>query len=235
MSPPTPTRSLSNLSEESPVCVTDWDDAASDPSSSCGGCGGSSSDDYTEDHDIEEHGPLSKSVAFAEYDEEIDITHVNDLSDEEIAAVWYNSSEYAAMIKNNNMTVFLMNVGADLNEEQGHTARGLEHHTEKGALARFINRRNAYDAVLYEQDLQFMDNVIDWETMADVYLEHSLPCREAAYRRGVNDAKYAKYVSKPSTTAKKLPAPQQSPKMTAHGTRPLQCPVKHTSSSCAAA
>ena len=172
-----PPRSLSGLSDRSPVCVSRWDDVSS--------CGSS----------VEFHKPtknkgsvLVKSVTFAEHNEVFEITHLDDIPAEVISEIWYDASEYAQIKKNYQMTIYLMESGEKLSGEN-HTSRGLEYRTQEGAWARYENKRDAYNAVLDEQDRQWKEDIDDWDKISKVYIEHSAKCLKAANERGVQDEK----------------------------------------------
>jgi hypothetical protein len=172
-----PPRSLSNLSVRSPICVSGWDDV------SCG-----SSVEYTKGKDQKGSIPLVRSVMFAEHNEVFEITHLDDIPASVVADVWYDGSEYAEIKKSYQLTIFLMESGEKLTGED-HTSRGLEYRTQEGAWARYENKRDAYNAVLDEQDRQWKDDIDDWDKISSVYLEHSTKCLTAANARGVGDQK----------------------------------------------
>ena len=81
-----PPRSLSNLSNRSPICVSRWDDA------SCG-----SSVEYKKDG--KGSVPLNRNVSFAEHNEVFEITHLDDIPASVVADVWYDGNEYAEIKK----------------------------------------------------------------------------------------------------------------------------------------
>jgi hypothetical protein len=190
-----PPRSLSNLSSRSPICVSRWDDA------SCG-----SSVEYTKSaKDAKGSISLVKSVHFAEHNEVFEITHLDDIPSSVVADVWYDGAEYSEIKKSYQLTIFLMESGEKLTGED-HTSRGLEYRTQEGAWARYENKRDAYNAVLDEQDRQWKEDIDDWDTISSVYLEHSTKCLKAAYERGVSDQKeivdYIQDVQKSSSEKK---------------------------------
>ena len=174
-----PPRSLSGLSDRSPVCVSRWDDV-----SSC-----SSSVEYSKPASKQKGSvPLVKSVKFAQENEVFEITHLDDIPQELIPEIWYDAAEYAQIKKDYQLTIFLMESGEELQGEH-HTSRGLEYRTQEGAWARYENKRDAYNAVLDEQDRQWKEDIDDWDKISLTYLEHSAKCLKAAYERGVQDEK----------------------------------------------
>lgn len=173
-----PPRSLSNLSVRSPVCITRWDDG-----SSC-----SSSVEFTSTKNKPDRTvPLSKSVSFADHNEVFEITHLDDIPADQVAEIWYDPNEYAEIKKSYQLTIFLMENGEKPVEDGEQTTRGLEYRTQEGAWARYENKRDAYNAVLDEQDRQWKEDVDDWEAISKVYLDHSTKCLKAACERGMKD------------------------------------------------
>jgi hypothetical protein len=186
-----PPRSLSGLSDRSPVCVSRWDDV-----SSCG-----SSVEYNKPLK-KGSAPLARSVVFAEHNEVFEIPHLDDIPQELIPEIWYDASEYAQIKKNYQLTIFLMESGEELAGDH-HTSRGLEYRTQEGAWARYENKRDAYNAVLDEQDRQWKEDIDDWEKISRLYLQHSSKCLKSAFERGANDEKEIKeYMAE--TSAKKV-------------------------------
>jgi hypothetical protein len=139
--------------------------------------------------------PLSKSVKFADSNEVFPIPHLDDMSDDEIADVWYDCQEYSEIKSAFQVTLHLMETGQKiLHDDEEHTSRGLEYRTQDGAWARYENKRDAYNAVLDEQDRQWKDDADDHDALSRVYLEHSAKCLEAARKRAKEDARIAKKI-----------------------------------------
>lgn len=138
--------------------------------------------------------PLTKSLRFSDKPLKVfPIPHLDDYSDEEIAAVWFEASEYANMKNEYKDTVFLMECGQVLDEIE-HTKRGLEYRTQEGAWARYENKRDAYNAVLDEQDIQWKEDYDDDEALRRVYLKHSTKCGIAAHKLAMQDASDAEAI-----------------------------------------
>lgn len=173
-----PPRSLSHLSDRSPVSVMRY----SDDYSSC------SSSEMRTSAKVK---PQRKSLRFAEENNEVyEITHLDDIPEEEVAQIWYDAQEYAEIKSAYQLTIFMMEAGETLDSEE-HTSRGLEYRTQEGAWARYENKRDAYNAVLDEQDRQWQRDEDDYDEIARIYLEHSAKCAEAAAQRGKEDEKAA--------------------------------------------
>lgn len=131
--------------------------------------------------------PLTKSVRISDNNEIFLIAHLDELDEEDVAAIWYAVDEYAAIKLDYKTTVFMMECGKPMPEEE-HTSRGLEYRTQEGAWTRYENKRDAYNAVLDEQDIQWKKDVDDCEELARVYREHSTKCQQAALALGRQDA-----------------------------------------------
>ena len=112
-----------------------------------------------------------------------------------IAAIWYDAEEYAEIKAAYQLTIFFMEAedASKLNENpEEHTSRGLEYRTQEGAWARHENKRDAYNAVLDEQDRQWQKDVDDFDEISRIYQTHSKKCAEAAHLRALQDEKEAK-------------------------------------------
>lgn len=135
--------------------------------------------------------PLRKSVRFSDRNKTFPVPHLNNISDEEVAEIWYDAKEYSDIKSAYQMTIFMMENG-ELKEDDDHTGRGLEYRTQQGAWARYENKRDAYNAVLDEQDRQWKVDKDDHDAISRVYLKHSTKCAVAAAGRGEADAKEAR-------------------------------------------
>jgi hypothetical protein len=164
-----------SLSDRSPVSVARWRDDY----------GSSSTSDLKTSR-----SPLSKSLKFADANEVFHIDHLDDISDDQILATWYNANEYSEIKSSYQTTIFMMETGENMLED--HTSRGLEYRTQDGAWARYEKKRDAYNAVLDEQDRQWKVDRDDDELIRSIYLEHSTKCGHAAHLRAVEDEKTAR-------------------------------------------
>lgn len=117
------------------------------------------------------------------------IPHINTMTEEEIEQIWYSHYDYDDIKASFEYTVFMMDAGeARTVESDDHTTRGLEMRTEEGAWARFEHKRDAYNAVLDEQDRQWNDGEDDPEQMAALCLEVTESAYKGAAERGAKDA-----------------------------------------------
>jgi hypothetical protein len=131
-------------------------------------------------------GPLARSIRWSETNEIHKIHHIDDMSDEQIAATWYAAKEYSEIKSAYQMTIFMMEAGENITGDE-HTSRGLEYRTQEGAWARYENKRDAYNAVLDEQDRQWKVDKDDHEKIRQIYLKHSTKCANAAVVRALQD------------------------------------------------
>lgn len=138
--------------------------------------------------------PLTKSVCFNTTRNEVHpIPHLNDLTDDDIANIWYEAAEYSDIKSSYQCTIFKMENGEFIEDEE-HTSRGLEYRTQQGAWARYENKRDAYNAVLDEQDRQWKVDKDDHDKIGAIYLQHSSKCAKAAAERGLADYKHARAI-----------------------------------------
>lgn len=136
--------------------------------------------------------PLNKSVRFNDDQNQVfPIQHLDDIPEDEVQATWYDSNEYSEIKQSYQLTIFLMESGETLKNDE-HSSRGLEYRTQEGAWARYENKRDAYNAVLDEQDRQWQRDQDDHDEIARIYIAHSSKCAEAALKRGLDDEKVAR-------------------------------------------
>ncbi|EEC47486.1 predicted protein [Phaeodactylum tricornutum CCAP 1055/1] len=136
--------------------------------------------------------PLTKSVKFSECNETFEVTHLDDMTNKEVADTWYDAKEYSAIKAGYQYTIFLMEAGEKIpQDDPDNTTRGLEYRTQEGAWARYENKRDAYNAVLDEQDRQWKVDKDDEQRIRKIYLDHSTKCADAAVVRGVKDEREA--------------------------------------------
>jgi hypothetical protein len=138
-------------------------------------------------------------LEFNKKNEIFDVEHLDDMTPQEISNIWYDPKEYAEIKSSYQVTIFLMETAESNDkplpeETDEHTIRGLEYRTQTGAWARYEKKRDAYNAVLDEQDRQWKVDCDDHERLSEVYLQHSSKCCAAAYQRGVEDAAAAREI-----------------------------------------
>lgn len=128
-----------------------------------------------------------RSVTFSETVAVLEVQHLKDTTDAEIAATWYDSSECEAIKKGMIVTIRLMMAKKPIGSD--HCIRGLEFRTPTGAKLRKQNKLESLTAVWNEQVLQWKTGTSDAEAISRVYMETSEHCREKAQKAGAYDAK----------------------------------------------
>lgn len=143
--------------------------------------------------DQENGRTIKKRTRFALSNNEMfEITHINDMSDEEVVGIWYEKHEYDK-IKNDIVPIVKrMMKGERIEETNELTIRGLEYRTRKGAIRRQHNKVESITAVLDEQDRQIEADINDPELLRQAYLEISVPCHREANDLGISDEIAAK-------------------------------------------
>jgi hypothetical protein len=172
-----------------------WNDDLSASASS------SSSDDESQ---ASTDTPIIKQVRFSEDFKTLEITHLDDMPEEDVNATWYTSKEYSEIKSSYQVTIFMMESGETLNDAE-HTSRGLEYRTQEGAWARYENKRDAYNAVLDEQDRQWKVDKDDETKIRQIYLKHSTKCADAAVVRALQDEKDSREYQRESTASEEKP------------------------------
>ena len=115
------------------------------------------------------------------------IPHVNDLSEQEIGAIWYDRSEMDQIKMGLIPDIRRMMRGETLEETASQTARGIEFRTKQGALYRQRNKQTAIRAVLDEQERQKKEGISDDALLAGIYCSCSSHCKDSAHNFGMND------------------------------------------------
>lgn len=142
--------------------------------------------------------PLGQSIRFAEKNQVCPTHHLDDMTEEEIYSIWYTSKEYSEIKQAYQLTIFMMESGETVTGDD-HTSRGLEYRTQEGAWARYENKRDAYNAVLDEQDRQWKVDKDDYEKIRLIYLKHSTKCANAAIVRALQDERVSKELQEAAT------------------------------------
>lgn len=149
--------------------------------------------------------PLEKSVCFSNKVKIFFVERLEDYTADEVASIWYDKYDFEKMKNEMMVIVHLMETSALLPSQKAST-RGLEHRTREGAWSKFQNKRNAYCAVLDEQDSQWKNIINDPDAIAQVYLEHTTLCQVAAIRIGRQDAIAARKIHRFSPINKYSPS-----------------------------
>ena len=134
---------------------------------------------------------LSRTVSFALVAEIFHTLALDDYTQEEISASWFDDDDYYDISYNCRNIISEMNNKSNgsikRNEE---CIRGLERMTDIGLALLTCNRNDSYDAVLEEQDIQWDSQEDDHgDRIAQFYREvASRRCHLEAHQRGIQDA-----------------------------------------------
>jgi hypothetical protein len=137
---------------------------------------------------------VKKSVQFCEIVSIRSTTHINDMSDEEVARAWFGRRDMMSIKRALATEVKCMVAGQTSGPDT--TGRGLEFRTKEGSSKRRANKLNSIHAVLDEQDLQHMRDINEPEGLRTVYMSHSRRCLAAAQKLGHADEIESRMINK---------------------------------------
>jgi hypothetical protein len=110
-----------------------------------------------------------RTVAFSEAVTIRTTLHVNNYTDDEIDACWYDDYENEMMRKEmRSVLILLQNCMLEQDTEQ-YCRRGLECHTREVALQRLKNKTAVLEAVFEEQEFQWDEGIWEPEYIAHAY------------------------------------------------------------------
>ena len=112
---------------------------------------------------------IKKSVSFYGSVRVKKTIHINDYTQDEIDATWYNEMEVATIRFNTKLVVKEMESKCGLQHPEEETTRGLECRTTLGQKRKFTLRRMSQLVVLDEQDRQFEMGDFDPEYLSLLY------------------------------------------------------------------
>jgi hypothetical protein len=146
-------------------------------------------------------GTQRRRVLFKETVSVRPITHIDDMSDERIQAVWYDKKDFEDIKKGIVGTVRLMmscqegdGESSCVIDNEEHCSRGLEYRTREGASARRENKWNALNAVLDEQDRQKELGIQNEKLLCQIYVTENRRSRLHALQLGIQDETAAKAI-----------------------------------------
>jgi hypothetical protein len=133
-----------------------------------------------------------RAVSFALIIDTFHTLPLEDYTQEEISASWFDDYDYDDITFNCENIIREMNNKSNesIKRKNMHCSRGLERMTNIGSALVNCNRNDSYDAVLEEQDVKW-DNQEDdhGERIAQLYREvASRRCHVEAHQRGMQDA-----------------------------------------------
>lgn len=172
-----------------------------------------------------------KSVRFVEANNTVSyITHINDMPDDVVDAVWTSEIEYNQIVASYQQTVSRMESGEIPRNDP--STRGLEGRTRVGYTQRFQRRHTAYNAILDEQDAQWDKGATDkqfqydFDTIAAIYSQYTGPSYKDAYVKAKQDEHDAMMVHR----AGQVRRPQQHHHHHQHQQSPRKSPRKQRKS-----
>jgi len=131
-----------------------------------------------------------------------DIPHLKNTTEKEIFETWFTADEYREIKQDFEYTLFMMSLGKPekVNDDIDNTIRGLEIRSEEGGWDRYVHKRDSYNAVLDEVDLQVEKTPVCHETergrkkiqwnfdsLSEASLAATIEAREQAHERGKAD------------------------------------------------
>lgn len=126
-----------------------------------------------------------KKVSFSERSQVRYALHHDEYTAEEIAACWYSREESSEITRKIVALIKKIIQG----KAQKFCTRGLEHMTPEATEERESRRRDAYNAVLEEQDKQYFDGRVNSESIARRYQQvAATDSQQRACEIGRNDA-----------------------------------------------
>jgi hypothetical protein len=124
-----------------------------------------------------------------------EISHVKDLSFEEIEALWLRPSDYTDIQVDYKITVTKLMHGYTVEENDAETKRGLECWLPSVAMSRNRLARDAFYAVIEEQEIQRGGSFHDPERIAELYVEPARQSHDSARSLGRQDEEEAKIIA----------------------------------------
>ena len=157
------------------------------------------SDDYSQ------YTKVKKNVRIkVEKNEIFDVPHIDDMTDQEIAIIWYDRPDYDEMKMSFIPIIKKMMRGAKIEETDSETTRGLEFRTKEGALRRQHNKVQSIHSVLDEQDRQLTLGIHDVEKISEIYVETTQHCKVSARDLGEADAEFVRSCTESDDKPKRM-------------------------------
>jgi hypothetical protein len=128
--------------------------------------------------------------------------HIDDYSEEEIAASWYCEDELKTIKSELTKTVLLMANACIMPNSERLCSRGIECFTSEGRAIKKQRKEEARVAVFDEQDYQFDNDIFDPEVIADDYLDQTRKSQATATVVGFFDQEAVRQQSLPSLPIK---------------------------------
>jgi hypothetical protein len=128
-----------------------------------------------------------KIVRFKETTTYREILPLSDITDEEMADVWYNEEEYSEIKNHVTTTIKRAPDGETVQEKDGYCMRGLEGRTKFGARRRKNNKAKALDSVWTTQVRLWKEKIDNPLIIAAAYKPHSTNAKYPAIATAHDD------------------------------------------------
>jgi hypothetical protein len=128
--------------------------------------------------------------------------HIDEYSEEEIAASWYCEDELETIKLEVRTTLLLMANDSTMANSERLCSRGIECFTSKGRAIKKHRKEEARLAVFEEQAYQFNNDIFDPEVIADDYLDQTRKSQATATVIGFFDQEAVRQQSSPSLPIK---------------------------------
>jgi hypothetical protein len=136
--------------------------------------------------------PRKQSVKFNERVRSREALHINDYTEEEIQATWYSFEEILAIRKACVQTAMLVKLsGQNILENAWFSSRGIESMLNKNVVRQ--RRVDAWNAILGEQQRQFIEEDYKPRIIANLYREIAVIALKEARSRGIYDDPRSKF------------------------------------------
>ena len=116
--------------------------------------------------------------------------HLNDYTEDEVQATWYDKVDLAVIKLDVKATLTKM-IQGDFTEDDICSSRGLESYTPEGAIRKRLHKNNTWNVVLDEQDAQRDQGINDPELIADLCHEQTAQSQVEANMIALRDAEFA--------------------------------------------
>ena len=147
-----------------------------------------------------------RKVSFDRRVQVVEIRHHRQYSAEEVKNCWHSIEEFTSIRDEARRTIAQYNeLKRDIDSissssisstiESMVCLRGLEHHARSERNSKVNLRKEAWYAVLDEQDLQYdLGSTNNWAILSDVYRIFSAPAAKIAHQTALNDEMEARHV-----------------------------------------
>ena len=153
----------------------------------------------------------SKRAKMVAFDRQVKVHKIRtwrDMSTYQRAELWLQQADYKAINEDKDAVVNMMKVGQLSHDKHGICIRGLEHHAPKQQeqnQRRQDVRKKSIMAVLSEQTSQRRDNLVDPETLANVYRSSCAGSKCAAHLLGMQDENACQEITNETDQTSRVP------------------------------